>query len=360
MISLKKYLDMDSSELKKHREASPDELLLLLLGSYRSALGAMGACGVATCPALGGELERGLMVAAERLARKLTPPVLQETEARIRHELEQWGGRAGEYFLERAGDVKEILMVLAHAAESTAERHERYTRQFGEFTQRLQAMAKLEDLPQIRAAVMRGARDLEVCVDKMEEDGRESVAALRAQVDTYQTKLEQAEQLACRDALTGLDNRHGIETKIERRIAEQRPFCVVMLDLNGFKRINDSYGHLVGDDLLKQFSAELRSASRSTDAVGRWGGDEFIVVMEGGVTEAQSHLERMQKWVFGGYAVQLEAAGPKVHMDAALGMVEWHSGESLKEVLGRADAVMYQQKALAHQHPRTRSSALPN
>jgi diguanylate cyclase (GGDEF)-like protein len=350
VISLKKYMDMDASELNKHREAGADELLPLILESYRSSLGAMGNCGVQTCSALGAELERGLAVVAERLAKKITPPIVKETETQVKQQLEQWGGRAAEYFQQRAGDVKEILMVLAHAAESSAERDQRYTQQFGEFTKRLQAMAKLEDLPQLRAAVMRGARELKVCVDKMEQDGRQSVAALRAQVSTYQTKLEEAEQLACRDTLTGLDNRHGIETKMGRRIAAKHPFCVVMLDLNGFKQVNDSYGHLVGDDLLKQFSAELRSASRSTDAVGRWGGDEFIVVMEGGLTEAQSHLERMQKWVFGGYTVQLEGAGPKVDMDAAVGMVEWQPGETIKQVLGRADAIMYQQKAIAHKH----------
>ena len=78
-----------------------------------------------------------------------------------------------------------------------------------------------------------------------------------------------------------------------------------MLDLNGFKQVNDTYGHEAGDDLLKQFSTELRSASRATDVVGRWGGDEFIVVLDGNLTEAQSHVERMQKWVFGSYTLQI-------------------------------------------------------
>jgi diguanylate cyclase (GGDEF)-like protein len=182
----------------------------------------------------------------------------------------------------------------------------------------------------------------------MEQDGQESVAALRTQVSTYQAKLEEAERRACRDSLTGLDNRQGVETKGQRRIAAGQPFCVVMLDLNGFKQVNDTYGHQAGDDLLKQFSAELRSASRVTDVVGRWGGDEFVVVVDGRLAEAQSHVERLQKWVFGGYTLQLGAHGPKVDLNAALGLVEWRSGETFKEVLARADAVMYKQKAQMH------------
>jgi diguanylate cyclase (GGDEF)-like protein len=179
----------------------------------------------------------------------------------------------------------------------------------------------------------------------MQQDGRESVAALRTQVSTYQTKLEEAEQRASHDALTGLDNRPGVESKMQRRIAVKQPFCVVMLDLDGFKQVNDTYGHQAGDDLLKQFSTELRSASRATDVVGRWGGDEFIVVLDGNLTEAQSHVERMQKWVFGGYTLQIGPDGPKVEMNAAIGLVEWQAGETIKEVLARADALMYKQKA---------------
>jgi diguanylate cyclase (GGDEF)-like protein len=177
------------------------------------------------------------------------------------------------------------------------------------------------------------------------------VATLRTKVATYQSKLEEAEQRASHDALTGLDNRQGVETKLQRRIDAQKPFCVVMLDLNGFKQVNDTYGHEAGDDLLKQFSAELRSASRATDAVGRWGGDEFVVILDGNRAEAQSHVERMQKWVLGSYTLHLGAEGPKIEMNAALGLVEWQAGESIKQVLSRADALMYRQKTEMHKNP---------
>lgn len=348
MISIKKYLDLDSSELTKYRPPNSEEILSSTLEAYRAALGAMGSCGLRACPTLGPGLQSSLMVLAEGLAKTVTPPLVKETEGQVEHQLQEWGEKTSEYFQQRAGDVKEILMVLARAAESVAERDQRYASQFGEFTKRLQALAKLEDLPQIRSAIVRGAKDLKNCVDKMEQDGRESVAALRSQVSTYETKLEEAERRASHDTLTGLDNRQGVETKLQRRIDANRPFCVVMLDLNGFKQVNDAYGHQAGDDLLKQFSTELRSASRSTDVVGRWGGDEFVVILDGSLTEAQSHLERMQKWVFGSYTLHLGTEGPKVDMDAAIGMVEWNAGEPIKDLLARADTLMYKQKAEMH------------
>ncbi len=348
MISIKRYLDLDASELDRYRPPSAEDLLTAVLGAYRAALGAMGNSGVQACPVMGPDLQRGLMLLAAGLTKAITLTGINDTEAQVEQQLQSWGEQTADYFQQRAGDVKEILMVLARAAESVAERDQRHVAQFSSFTKRLQALAKLEDLPQLRAAVERGAKELKTCVDKMEQDGQESVAALRTQVSTYQAKLEEAERRACRDSLTGLDNRQGVETKGQRRIAAGQPFCVVMLDLNGFKQVNDTYGHQAGDDLLKQFSAELRSASRVTDVVGRWGGDEFVVVVDGRLAEAQSHVERLQKWVFGGYTLQLGAHGPKVDLNAALGLVEWRSGETFKEVLARADAVMYKQKAQMH------------
>jgi diguanylate cyclase (GGDEF)-like protein len=348
VISIKKYLDLDESELNKYRPPSPEEVLASTLEAYRGALGAMGNCGLRACPTLGPDLQRSLMVLAEGLAKVITPPLVKETEGQVEQQLHNWGEKTAEYFQQRAGDVKEILMVLARAAESVAERDQRYTAQFGEFTKRFQALAKLEDLPQIRSAIVRGAKELKTCVDKMEQDGRETVTALRTQVSTYQTKLEEAEQRASHDTLTGLDNRQGVETKLQRHIDAQKPFCVVMVDLNGFKQVNDTYGHQAGDDLLKQFSTELRSASRATDVVGRWGGDEFIVLLDGTLVEARTHVERMQKWVLGSYTLHLGTDGPKIEMNAALGVVEWQSGESSKEVLARADALMYKQKTEMH------------
>ena len=345
MISIKKYLDLDSSELHKFHPPSPEELAASALEAYRAALEAMGNCGLRACPPLGSELQQGLRPLAQGLAETVTPLLVKETEGHVEQQLQDWGEHMAEYFQQRAGDVKEILMVLARVAESVAQRDQRYTNQFGEFTKRLRALASLDDLPQIRAAIVRGARDLKASVDKMEQDSRESVAALRTQVSTYQTKLEDAEQRASRDALTGLDNRQGVETKLQHRINTRQPFSVVMLDLNEFKQVNDTHGHAAGDDLLKQFSTELRSASRTADVVGRWGGDEFIVVLDGTITEAQSHVERMRKWVMGSYTLHLTANGPKVKVIAALGLVEWQVGETIKEVLARADALMHKQKS---------------
>ena len=344
MISIKRYLDLDQSELNKYRPPTTDELLSGMLEAYRAALGGMGNSANHACPAVGADLQRRLMLLAEGFSKALSPTLIRDTEGQVEQRLQTWGEQTAGYLQQRAADVKEIILVLACAAESVAERDQRYAAHFSELTRRLQAMAKLDDLPELRAAVVSEAKELKSCVEKMQQESRESVAALQTKVTTYQTKLEEAEQRASRDTLTGLENRQGVESKVERRITTRQRFCVAMLDLNGFKQVNDIYGHEAGDDLLRQFASELRSTSRCADVVGRWGGDEFIVVLDGNLAEAQARVQRIQEWVLGSYTIPKVSEESKIDMTAAVGLAEWQPGETFKEVVARADALMYQDK----------------
>jgi diguanylate cyclase (GGDEF)-like protein len=134
---------------------------------------------------------------------------------------------------------------------------------------------------------------------------------------------------------------------LELRVEQGRAFSVMTFDLNGFKQVNDTYGHLAGDEVLKQFATELRGAFRPLDDVGRWGGDEFIVVLDCGLEDARQHVDRVRKWVFGNYTVRGEGPPRKLPVDASIGVAAWREGETIAEMLARADADMYQQKKAA-------------
>jgi len=348
MISLKKYLDMavDGPPTIEPESSGP---LDLVLESYRAVLRAMGNSGLRACPAVGSELQQNLAGLQNRLSGNVTPKLVQETQKQVEEQLQQWGGRSSEYFKAKANEVKELLIVLARTAESVGERDQRYANHFSQFTTRLQTIADLEDLTQVRASLVKGAGELKTYVDQMALDSHQSVAQLRAEVSTYETKLKAAEELALRDELTGLANRRNVEERLEWRIQHQQSFCVVVLDLNRFKQVNDTYGHLAGDSLLKQFSQELRSNLRGSDLAGRWGGDEFIVVLDCDLVGAKSQIERMQKWVFGEYTIQ---PGPgkadlKVQVEASIGVAQWQTGETIQQVIERADGAMYKDKRLA-------------
>lgn len=348
MISLKKYLDMDP---EKTAPPEPDlnELASVILECYRAALLAMGKSGAQACPAVGSELQQNLASLENRLTARVTASRVRQTEAEVEEQLLRWGSRGADYFKTKANEVKEILLVLAGTAESMGQRDEGYASHFNQFTAQLQTIANLEDIAHIRSSLVKQAAELRIYVDQMAKDSRESVAQLQAEVSTYETKLKVAEQLALQDALTGLANRRTVEERIEWRIAEKQMFCVVMLDLDGFKQVNDTYGHPTGDGLLQQFSRELRSNIRSTDIVGRWGGDEFIVVLDCDLKTANSQVERVQKWVLGEYTIQTspDAGKVKVKIDASIGVAQWQSGQTMQALIASADSAMYHEKGKA-------------
>ncbi len=345
MISLKKYLDSDQIFSDLRHEIARGRIDSAAIAAYRSALVAMGNCSMDACPALGGELKDHL----DNLGRKLAPGMdvatLQSTETEVREQLGDWGQSTARHYLKKSDEVRDLLLVMAGMAESVGSRDERCAGQISEVTARLTVIASLEDLTEIRASIVKSASELKMSIDRMASEGKAAVDRLREQVSIYRTKLEKAEEIAFRDALTGVRSRLCVERHIERRIAEGVPFCVAMVDIDSFKCVNDVHGHLVGDEVLKQFSTELVSACRSNDVIGRWGGDEFIIVLECALLEAAAQSERLTKWVCGNYTIQGSPTALKLRVDASIGMAEFHPGETMHNLLARADAAMYEKKA---------------
>jgi len=322
-----------------------EEVLQSALKSYGDALAAVGQAGAQACPPVGEELRDSLLNLKQRLSMETSASAINETEELLEKELLTWSARAAHFYEEKTVEVKEILTIVAKAAGQVGERDQRYAKQFGDLTESLQATAKLNDLTTIRQSLVKNVADLKTCVTTMAKDGQESVAELRAQMSVYEGRLEEVERIASQDELTGLANRRKVERQLELRANQGRPFCVLYIDLNGFKQINDALGHFAGDSLLKQFAGELRTAFRTTDVVGRWGGDEFIVLVDEDFREGKARVERIGQWIAGEYSVKTESGPRKVKVVAAIGFASWQPGDTATKILQRADAAMYEHKA---------------
>jgi len=347
LISLKKYLEMEITQRGPHK-AEGGELLPHVMELLFSSLRAIGTGAAQACPAIGAELEESLGKVESSLANELSAESLKRAEQIVGEKLGTWGTKAAGHFKEKADEIKELLLVLAKTAESVGERDQRYTAQFSDLTTRLNAIANLDDITQIRSSLLQRASELKNCVDQMSRDNQASVAQLRAEVSDYQHKLKAVEHLALKDTLTSVANRRSIEARMEWLILQDEPFCVVMLDLNGFKKINDTYGHTAGDDLLVQFAKELESNVRSTDLIGRWGGDEFMVVLACNLAGAKTHLERIEKWVFGKYTIPADGGKTQdVQISASVGIAQWTHGKTMPALIKEADAGMYKDKQAA-------------
>ncbi|MCK6423520.1 MAG: GGDEF domain-containing protein [Burkholderiaceae bacterium] len=150
------------------------------------------------------------------------------------------------------------------------------------------------------------------------------------------------------DGLTGLLNRRAIQSLLEREWARWRrlgePFTVVALDLDHFKQINDRWGHPAGDEVLRSASSLLRREVRSIDAVGRVGGEEFLVLMPGCAPESAVGVAERLRRSLRGQPVAIDG-GREVAVTASLGVAAVDAGDpDLEHLMRRADAALYQAK----------------
>ncbi len=358
MISLKKYLDSKQSGFAALDEPETEELVSVAMDAYGSTLIEMGNCSLEACPGVGDDLKRNLCAVKTGLSTAMSCEALAAADSCVREQLRNWGRCTAKHFQQRACEVKELLLVMARTAESVSARDQRCAGQMSDVTERLKAIATLDDLTEIRASIEKSATELKSSIDRMTAEGKATLDQLQGQLATYQSKLEVAEEIASRDSLTGLSSRLYVEGQIENRISAGSPLCVAVIDIDGFKKVNDEHGHLTGDELLKQFSVEMRSACRNTDVIGRWGGDEFILVFDCGLAEAEAQVARLRKWICGNYTVKGKAGDLKLRVDASIGLAARQDAEGMNELVARADAAMYEQKsALSRQRSDTKRPA---
>ncbi len=151
------------------------------------------------------------------------------------------------------------------------------------------------------------------------------------------------------DELTGLQNRRGIlrlmQSEHARCLRRHAPHCLAILDLDRFKRINDSFGHAAGDEVLRAVADCLRQGLRQADWVGRWGGEEFVVVLPD-TTESQAlvTMERLCQQV-AACRVQFNEQQLRVTLSVGVAAFRGNPGETLETVLSCADAALYKAKS---------------
>lgn len=190
-----------------------------------------------------------------------------------------------------------------------------------------------------------GAFEAELSVSTLGYQGRDRSLEIR-DISRHKAMEAQLQDLATRDPLTGTYNRRAFNTAIDRELARsgrsERTFCLALLDLDHFKRINDRFGHGAGDEALKAFAECCQSQLRTSDMMARFGGEEFVLLLaDTRASEAGPLLERIQKAVA---ALQIPVLSADYPIRFSAGVAQWQPGESRDELVGRADRALYKAK----------------
>ena len=174
----------------------------------------------------------------------------------------------------------------------------------------------------------------------------ERIASMEQQAQGYHEHLEEQRQKALIDPLTGLPNRAAwgerLQHEVEQWQTHGKPLLIAMLDLDHFKRINDGYGHLAGDKVLKIIATQLRKHLRSVDFIARFGGEEFVLLMPD--TPLASGLHLIEKLRAAIEACPFHFKGEPVTITTSIGVSAFRTGDRSDHVLKRADEALYRAK----------------
>jgi diguanylate cyclase (GGDEF)-like protein len=198
----------------------------------------------------------------------------------------------------------------------------------------------------MRRKVAQIGLDLDEPGRRLIEDLLEAAANAEQRIAEQRARIRYLENLSITDELTGVLNRRGFKLELERALAraERRGETGVLLlgDLNRFKAINDSLGHLAGDSVLRAVAHELRRSTRRSDYVARIGGDEFAVLMtDAHREEAKVRSSRLANQVNGLKVPWREGSIP---VSAAFGLEAYDASSDLEDLIGTADRALYTAK----------------
>ncbi|HRN87525.1 GGDEF domain-containing protein [Hyphomicrobium sp.] len=210
-------------------------------------------------------------------------------------------------------------------------------------------LAGLTEADQVRVVVSLLVAENERMRLASEQDKHKLENSAR-EIDALQTSLRGAEEATLTDPLTGIGNRRLFNDAMKKAIqdshAQRVPLSLIMCDIDHFKRVNDMFGHDVGDEIIRALARVIETSVRETDSVARYGGEEFAIILPGTeLNRAKETADRIRRQ-FGAKQFAIRKTNQKIgQVTASFGVAEHRPGDDVQEFVRRADAKLYEAKA---------------
>ncbi|HEV2688251.1 MAG TPA: GGDEF domain-containing protein [Bryobacteraceae bacterium] len=287
-----------------------------LLASYLDLIRDIAEAVELIRPEISSSCYQYLRHARTRLAKDSSNKALEETRKVVHEELKLFSEKARQF-----GDTQSV-------------RNNRYAERLAQMAEHIELTIQSGDVRRLPGQ----AAELRDFAHSMQEENRDALA-----------HLQQAELLAYLDPLTSVPNRREFDRQLATRLAAPADFCILLFDLDRFKSVNDRFGHLCGDEILRQLGARLSRQVRTRDFVCRWGGDEFVVILDCGLPTATARAAKIAQWLSGPYRVVANGEEHRIEVSVSFGVAQRIPGETPEQLFHRVDESLYSQKGSAGQ-----------
>ena len=289
-----------------------------------------------------------MAVLMELFSRPLDKGVLEELSERLRDVIYKQG-TLKRSLTEAQNRLRDMLAHFIERLGELAESTGIYHGKVSLFAEKITQAASLQELAGLVDEIVKETR----VVETRTRHSQEELQGLRITVDQahkeiarLEGELEQASELVRHDPLTGTLNRKGLDEMLVRETARMQrrgsKLSLAMLDVDDFKKLNDTMGHATGDEALKHLAQVIRENIRPQDSAGRYGGEEFLILLpdtglEDGITAMRRLQRELTKRIF-------MHENKKVLITFSAGVAEMQADETTQITIGRADKAMYKAK----------------
>ncbi len=249
------------------------------------------------------------------------------------------------------GALLSMVIAIDHLVDSLV--FWQYFSEFGAWLKVATALIAFSLIPLVwkfmpRALKLPNQVDMVIKTNELARTENELSAALVMLEEHVEERTRELQILSVTDPLTGAINRRGVMEQLEYEIQRchrySQDLSVLMIDLDNFKAVNDGCGHHIGDNVLVVATKCFKELSRSTDTVGRIGGEEFLIVLPGTSSEEAMHLgERLRAGVA---MADVVVGGQAMHFTCSIGVAQLEAGDSMNALLRKADQALYEAKHL--------------
>jgi diguanylate cyclase len=259
--------------------------------------------------------------------------------------------RQHHYIADRENELRDIIDLLSKAMASLdVENREFYCRVYDQ-SEKMEQITLLGDIKKIKSALQHEVTQMREIVDQKKDQDRRQVQLLAGQVDSLRQELEKTKAKSMTDGLTGAYNRQAFDDTLKDLLVRSRvmnnDLSLLMLDLDDFKKINDTYGHLIGDRVLVAFCQKCRKSIRGDDVLARYGGEEFAIILPG--ANLKNALKKGRQICdaisSARYATNNDDSEEDVlSVTVSIGVTVFKHDDTAETIISRADKALYKAK----------------